>query len=238
LFDNKHSSLHTKLDTTRRIEVPEGIEIELPLAGLVSRSLAFLLDGIIRWIALWIISAVVAFAGKFGIGFYSILFFLAEWFYPVFFEVLNGGQTPGKKSMGIRVVNDDGTPVTWSTSLVRNLLRFVDFLPLFYATGIVSLCVSSQFKHLGDFAAGTLVVHTAEKKSVPAKLEVQPRAPRISLALHEQSAIIAYAERRDGLSEGRRYELANWLSPFLKESEQEKAQQVLLSLAKYLRGQG
>ena len=56
----------------------------------------------------------------------------------VLFEVLNQGRSPGKQWMGLRVVQDDGTPIGWSASLLRNLLRFVDLLPFGYFLGAIS----------------------------------------------------------------------------------------------------
>ena len=94
-----------------------------------------------------------------GQGLMLLGFFLLEWFYPVFFE-LRSGATPGKRAMGLRVVHDDGTPVGAVASVIRNLLRVADFLPLFYAAGLVSCLVDRDFRRLGDLAAGTLVVHS------------------------------------------------------------------------------
>lgn len=58
-----------------------------------------------------------------------------NWWYMVLFEVLDRGRTPGKRLLGLRVVHDDGTPIDWSSSLIRNLLRFVDMLPTGYGLG-------------------------------------------------------------------------------------------------------
>ena len=91
------------LDTTREIEVPEGVDLSLAVAGLVSRSLAFIIDLLVRWTGLLIISSIVSYLGNFGGGLFLIFVFLVEWFYPVLFEVFNQGQTIGKKAMGIMV---------------------------------------------------------------------------------------------------------------------------------------
>ena len=78
--------------------------------------------------------------------------------YFILFELLMHGQTPGKKAMKIRVMRDDGTPVTANEVLVRNILRLVDFLPFGYALGAVVMFPSPLSKRLGDLAAGTIVV--------------------------------------------------------------------------------
>ncbi len=75
----------------------------------------------------------LAFLGKLGAGLGLLLTFIMTWWYMVLFEVLNQGRSPGKQMMGLRVVHDDGTPVGWAASLLRNLLRFADILPFGYA---------------------------------------------------------------------------------------------------------
>ena len=121
------------LDTNHQVEVPEGLEINLPVAGPVPRALAFMLDMLIRIGIYMLLSFVLGIMGHFGRGILYVFVFLLEWFYPVLFEVLMQGATPGKKMMGLAVVHDDGTPVSWSASLVRNLLRTADMFPLLYS---------------------------------------------------------------------------------------------------------
>ena len=120
------------IDTTIHLETPEGIDLVISPAGPIARGLAMSIDFMIRQTASMAVLIGLSFAGQAGIGIYFILLFLSEWFYPVFFEVLGHGQTPGKRALGLRVIHRDGTPIGWSTSIVRNLLLIVDFLPLFY----------------------------------------------------------------------------------------------------------
>ncbi|MGV8435388.1 RDD family protein, partial [Pseudomonas aeruginosa] len=87
-----------------------------------------------------------------GLG--LLLTFVMTWWYMVLFEVLNQGRSPGKQMMGLRVVHDDGTPVGWAASLLRNLLRFADILPFGYALGLLCCLNHPAFKRLGDIAAG------------------------------------------------------------------------------------
>jgi len=144
-----------------------------------------------------------------------LVVFAGEWAYPVLFEVLWAGRTPGKASVGLRVVNDDGTPVSWSSSVLRNLLLAADVLPGSYLAGLVSMLLTRDFRRLGDLAAGTWVVHDAAPEAagsgVPADLS--PLPPPLPLELDEQRAVIAYAERVASLSPERADELALLVPP-------------------------
>jgi uncharacterized RDD family membrane protein YckC len=185
----------------------------------VSRCLALLIDILIRQLAVAVAGAGLAMAGQLGVGIFLVVVFLAEWFYPVFFEVLADGQTPGKKSLGLRVVNSDGTPIGWSASVIRNLLRFADFLPLLYIAGLVSMLCSARFQRLGDLAAGTLVINVRD--AAPAGRAASGRAPevrgtrrsRVPLYAHEQRAILSFGERSAELSAERVEELTDLLAP-------------------------
>ena len=148
-----------QLDTIYLVETPEGIDLQAELAGPIVRSLAYAIDLTIRAFALGIISIVLAFAGNIGIGIILLISFILEWFYPVFFEIYNNGQTIGKKMMGLTVVNDDLTAINWGSSLIRNLLRFADFFPFAYLCGFISMILTNKFQRLGDLAAGSLVIY-------------------------------------------------------------------------------
>jgi len=228
------------LDTTREVEVPEGITLSLPVASLVSRSLAFLIDLLIRFAIIFVALQIFAIFGDLGSGFVLIAMFLVEWFYPVLFEVFYHGQTLGKKVMGIMVINDDGTPIDWSSSIVRNLLRFADFLPFMYAFGFLSMMFSRDFKRLGDFAAGTLVVHKLEQIDKAEQSTLDGLAPKVPLTLEEQSAIIGFTERAAKMSPSRVNELAGFRGPWLDQDKikqgKESAAVQLSRIAKWLRG--
>lgn len=204
-------------DATLRLETPEGIDLELRPAGPVARGLALSIDEAITQVASGIVGGALTYFGQAGVGVYLVVYFLLEWFYPVLFEVLRRGQTPGKQALGLRVVSADATPIGWSDSLVRNVLRVVDFLPAFYMTGLVSLVVTRRFQRLGDLAAGALVVHD-ERAVEPALLggEADRRlgAARLPLplAVDERRAIVGYAERQGALSPERAVELSDLLA--------------------------
>jgi hypothetical protein len=146
--------------------------------------------------------------GGIGVAFWVILFFALEWFYPVVFELSRSGATPGKRTFGLKVVMDNGLPVTPAASLTRNLLRAADFLPFVYGFAIVSMLIRRDHKRLGDLAAATLVVHAprpAPKVSLASVVPVTPAAP---LTPADQAALIALAARAPTLTVERLDELA------------------------------
>src|SRR5215213_7558210 len=133
------------LDTTRRVATPEGIELTLRLAGPVPRALAWAVDFLLRIALVFVMMLVASPLGRAGTGVVLITAFVVEWLLPAAFETLWNGQTPGKRAFGIAVLNDDGTPVRWPAALTRNLLRAVDFLPLFYGIGLAAMLVNRDF---------------------------------------------------------------------------------------------
>ena len=223
------------LDTLKTIETPEGIELSLSVAGPLPRILAWFIDALVRFIALYLLMLLLSTLDLFGFGLFMITVFIAEWFYPVLFEVYMGGQTPGKKALGLRVLCDNGTPVGWSASLLRNLLRVVDFLPMLYGFGLASILLNRDFKRLGDLAAGTLVIYIEKAKEHPQIAEHKPVPPPAPLTLEEQQAIIAFAERIPAISEDRARELASLAGP-LAPPEETVSTDHLMRIANWLLG--
>jgi uncharacterized RDD family membrane protein YckC len=149
------------LDSRIAVATPEGVTMELVLAGLGSRFVARLLDTLIQ---MGVILALIV--GGYALGsewngyvlaVVGVLSFLALFAYDIPFETLGGGRTPGKRALGLRVVGRAGEPIDFVTSAVRNLVRIVDFLPAFYVIGAVAIVVSEHSQRLGDLAAGTFV---------------------------------------------------------------------------------
>ena len=190
------------------IETPEQIPLEFLLAGIGSRFLALALDTAIQVLAgaLLLIAATVI-AGTalmdspqgatWAMAALALAWFLVQFAYFAFFEALWNGQTPGKRYLHLRVINDSGRPITAYEAISRNLLRIVDSLPGIYAVAIVSALLSAKSKRLGDYIAGTVVVHErplarqseiswgpkAEKRKppspVPSVLNLGPTPPPI-----------------------------------------------------------
>lgn len=228
-------TLPAVLDTRYPLETPEGIDLLLQPAGPIPRALAYLIDLCIRGLVMLAFSIVLIFFGRLGMGLWSILFFLLSWWYPVLFEVLWQGRTPGKHYLGLRVVHADGTPIGWSASLIRNRLRTVDMLPLVYCAGFISMLSNARFQRLGDLAANTLVTYQERALTNTTHISVAPQQPPVALNLEEQLAILDYAERHQQLSEERRQELAELLCNSLH-FPRAQAQTQLLGMASYLRG--
>jgi len=150
------------------IETPEQITMHLAPAGIGSRFLALALDTLIEGViyVVIILLAIWMLPGLRG-GWLSatwvgaivlLLLFCVYWGYFAALEALWHGQTPGKRVAGIRVVKDSGRPITPFEAIGRNLMRVIDGL-FFYIVGVISIVVSRQNKRLGDYVAGTIVIH-------------------------------------------------------------------------------
>src|SRR5512134_3895459 len=196
------------LDTVVAAETPEGIVLELRPAGLSARFYAFVIDLLIRLMIGYAALIAAAFLGGFGLGFWLLFLFLLEWFYPVVFELSRSGATPGKSMVGIKVVMDNGLPVTPAASFTRNLLRVADFMPFLFGAGIVSMLLRQDSKRLGDLAAATVVVHQPQRPPKIKLDDVAPVQPVLPLAPSDQAAIVALAARAPTLTGERLDELA------------------------------
>ncbi len=169
-------------EQTFTIETPEHVEIVYTVAGPGSRLLAFLLDflvmlvpGILLVLLLIVIVSSVAedtmrqiIEGSGNpqdsmfiymiLAFITMAQFLVSQFYFVVFELAWNGQSPGKRWQRIRVIRENGQPVGFFASMIRNLLRIADLLPLFYLAGFISMLATRHWRRLGDLAAGSIVV--------------------------------------------------------------------------------
>jgi uncharacterized RDD family membrane protein YckC len=149
------------------IPTPEGVEIDLVLAGAASRFVSALVDILIQFALLGCVAVVLGLLGSAGLGgggvallLWFIISFGVIAFYDIFFEVFRSGQTPGKRMNRLRVVRVEGQPVSFLTSAVRNILRPIDFLPSAYLFGAVLILSTRKNQRIGDIVAGTLVVRT------------------------------------------------------------------------------
>lgn len=161
------------------ILTPENVEVKFELAGIGIRFLALLIDGLIQAAVILVLVLIVigvVSATRFSmnglpdwvattiIGIVIFIFFVITYGYFLLYEATKNGQTPGKKAMKIRVIRDTGHPVDFRSALIRNLLRVVDQLPSAYLVGFITMFISPQYRRVGDYVAGTLVV----KSSIPA----------------------------------------------------------------------
>jgi uncharacterized RDD family membrane protein YckC len=164
------------MSDTLRIETPENVSFAYPVAGLGSRFMAAIVDTLLiallqilvdLLLGLTILQNMESALASWLVAIYSLIGFAFLWGYYIFFELLWNGQSPGKRWVGLRVIRTDGMPISAAESLIRNLVRTVDFLPVGYGIGVVTMFINGQSRRLGDLAAGTLVVYDRHAEALP-----------------------------------------------------------------------
>lgn len=231
------------LDTTVEVETPEHVRFRYQIAGPGRRAAAYLVDLTIRGvlvlglaIALTLALAIGSGFEKFGgfeLGALLVIYFAVEWGYYVVSELLMNGSSPGKRALGLRVVQSDGLPITFTDSFLRNLVRAADLLPSFYALGLLSMVLDARFRRLGDLVAGTIVIHEprarlatlgrnvrqlqqrgfGDEAAVARELDQLPERP--ALSREERQALALFSRRGATLSPQRAEELADLIAPAL-----------------------
>lgn len=228
------------IDDGYNLRTPEQIDLAYDLAGLGSRFLALLIDVVIQGV----LTMAIVFAFGLGSALFArlarewlgstttlatmialsamiLLMFLVTWGYYVVFELVWNGQTPGKRVAGIRVLTMRGEPVTLVHTLVRNLLRIVDFLPTSYMIGAVCILMTRRSQRLGDLAAGTVVVRE-RREAVPRALPPLDPAlalpPLLATAFTREDVSLArdYLIRVDTLAPARRQQLGDQIARRLR----------------------
>lgn len=209
-----------KLDTLQAVELAEGIEIRLRMAGPMLRASAYAIDLAIRTVVLAAGGLALSFAGiviggQVVGGVMMLAWFLMDWLYPVIFESGKRGATPGKRLMGLRVVQATGSPITFGQAVVRNFLRFIDGMPFFtYCFGVTSCLATKRFQRLGDLAAGTVVIYdripALPKQAMPPPMAAVPLP--VGLTANEIRALAMFRERAGLWTDGRRAEIADQAS--------------------------
>ena len=224
-----------KLDTLNHRDTPEGIALTLLPAGPVVRWLAWCLDAL-AMVALWTLAAFIfGILGAVGNGLFLIFAFAITWFYPVVFEVLKDGSTPGKRSFGLQVIHDDGTPIDLHASVLRNLLRTADFLPFAFAAGLSSMLLDRNFRRLGDLVAGTMVIHRERTLNTDQVPEEAPLAPPVALLPEERQAVVGFASRVSRWNSERAVELAMEARPLTSATGSDAIRR-LVAMANWLLG--
>lgn len=206
-----------KLDTLQSVELADGVEIRLRMAGPLPRANAYLIDFAVRAAVMIAGGMTVSVAGfaigdKVAEGIMLLSWFLLDWIYPIFFEAGKRGATPGKRLMGLRVVQATGSPITPGQAVVRNFLRFVDSMPFFtYAFGLASCLASRRFQRLGDLAAGTVVIYdrVPVTRALVMPPPVVPVPLPVGLTADEMRALALFRERAGLWSDARRIEIAD-----------------------------
>lgn len=214
------------LDDRLSIDTPEGVSIEVTLAGLGSRFGAALVDIAIQGVLLLVLLLALTMAGStlsgdlsvflMGVGALALAVIVLGYY--IVFEALNGGRTPGKAVFGIRVASVDGAPVGLGAVSLRTLMRLVDFLPAAYAVGAFAIVTNNRNQRLGDMVANTVVIRD--------RLAAPPPAPRVegkalgwdvsSLNDAEVGLVRRFAARRHDLASEARHRLASDLAARLR----------------------
>lgn len=215
-----------RADTLQSVELADGVEIQLRVAGLAVRSMAYLIDLLIR-IGIDIVVAIAAFSFLSGVvgsemtsGLMLLFMFFMEWFYNVLFEAGGKGATPGQRAMKLRVMSVTGGPVSLAQAVMRNFLRVVDFMPGLYLTGIVCMLFTRRFQRLGDLVANTVMTYADVPLAYTPNVEIhaERRAPTQVLTREEQAALLQFLERAPLWAEERRIELASLAQPLTQAS--------------------
>lgn len=216
---------------TYPIRTPEGVTFEFELARTGSRAVAWLVDlvvmGALISVAVQVGSSALPVAGGFAQALILVVVFLVQWWYSALLEWWWGGQTLGKRLVGLRTLTDQGLRISFVQAVVRNLVRIVDLLPALYLVGGVSALLDPHGRRLGDLAAGTVVVR---ERRAPAPTAVVPPSerynsfvedPAIGLAVRritapERDAMASLSLRRDQLPVSVRKDLFERLAAHLE----------------------
>ena len=211
------------LDDRVSIATPEGVELELTLAGLGSRAIAGGIDLAIKGAIVGLLAVALLTTGVLGLTLLVPVIAIVLLGYDIAFETLAQGRTPGKRMNGLRVVREGGGPVDVTSSAIRNVLRLFDGLPLSYAPTIVSIAVTRRNQRPGDLVAGTLVVRERLAATRVESTEQGRGPPRdevgwdVSAVDADQMAMVrSFLARRDGLRPEARARLAEQLAAGLR----------------------
>lgn len=203
------------------VSTPERVHVELPIAGIGTRALAYLVDvGLLSGVGL-VLYFVYSLLGPSVLDVYEGLgraaklgalvgLFFVLWVYWTALEVLWNGQTVGKRLLKVRVVQRDGSPVGAFESAVRNLLRLVDFFPVCYPVGVVTMLLDPQHRRVGDLVAGTLLIR---EEAIDLSRYAQVSAAQgATLSAADVELVTGYLRRFETLDAEARLELGRQLA--------------------------
>lgn len=223
---------------TLKIQTPEQVGFQYVLAGLGTRSTAFILDTVFRVLFILFVFVLMMFLAKWLpeldptglmasipktwlLAIAVLAYGVVDLGYFLIFEALWSGQTPGKRMQKLRVIRVNGDPIGWLESSIRNILRAIDMVAGFYPLGLFVMFLSSRSQRIGDYAAGTLVI-VERKRNLPmdrarlrstAKLNLPDLELHISALEPKQYQVIrTFLQRREAMEESHRRELARLLA--------------------------
>ncbi len=206
-------------DSSPRILGLDNVRLDLPLAGIGSRTLAAIIDHFLLFLlqAVWVTSGLVLMP-RLGLptgwvfATLTLGYFLLQWSFFAAFEIAMGGRTPGKLAVGLRVVSRHGGQSTKAAILVRNFLRALDLL-----VGIPLMAIDRQSRRLGDLVAGTLVVHHRDEGATAIQLGRHP----MGWGAREVSVLEAFLNRAENLENAAADDLASRLLSWIATTEPE-----------------
>ncbi|SCG84155.1 RDD domain-containing protein [Proteiniborus sp. DW1] len=194
---------------TIKITTPENIEVEYTLAALGSRTAATGIDTLLQLVLIGIVVLIVAFMGltpaeiyeeykSWAIAISLILIFIINYGYFIIFEMTMNGGTPGKRIFGLRTIRNNGQPIAFKHSVIRNLLRILDV----YGLGVILIFFTKLNKRLGDYLASTIVVIEEKREEIyNIRLENERTNYKYSLTQEETQLLREYFTRKDSLGE-------------------------------------
>lgn len=213
-----------QLEDRITITAPEGIDLDIVLAGAGSRFIAGTIDLFLQLVLIGLTALVTLtfIGGGVGLALFAMAAFAALFLYDVLFEIFASGRTPGKRWTHLRVVRAQGQPVDLPSSATRNLLRLIDILPTAYLVGMLCIILTKRNQRLGDLAAGTIVVRepAGTRRSAQAtphdELLTRSGWDVSAVSAEELAAVRRFLERRGELSASARRELAYRLEQGLR----------------------
>jgi uncharacterized RDD family membrane protein YckC len=200
-------------EETLVIETPERVPLHFALASIGNRFLACAFDHFLQILAIGVVAIGFIWMGNLA-GLYSelkdgpkwvlavliVAVFLIWSSYFALFEWAWNGQTPGKRWLRLRVIREDGRPVTFWEAAARNLLRIFDMTPFpFYSVGLVCVFISSRDQRIGDMVAGTVVVR--EREAQAPSFEEVFSAPTSDVALRRSFRPVPFEANIHALTE-------------------------------------
>ncbi len=204
------------------VETPEQLQLQFALGGVGSRSLALLIDLAIQFSVILVLFLIVAFAAcaakmrsPWVVAFLTLGFFAVQYGYFILFEIWWRGQTPGKRSVGLRVIKASGRSLSAGETIGRNLLRIVDQLPGFYLVGLICMLANRANQRLGDLVAGSIVIRESAADITPVAWQPVTETPGLSplgaKALSQQDLVLidSFLSRREQLDGGTRSRMAD-----------------------------
>jgi uncharacterized RDD family membrane protein YckC len=201
---------------------PERVSLQYDIAGIGSRGAAAIVDTLIQFVSVLVLALGSFAAGVVGALFgirgtalgvlmfalFAFALFVIMAGYFMLFEILWNGQTPGKRLVGVRVMRENGYPIRPVDSVIRNLVRIVDWLPGLYGLGVLTMLLNKRSKRLGDFASGTIVIREGARGAAAAMMPTTSTSRGYALSNSDATLVRDFLSRRATMNLGARADLA------------------------------